>query len=56
MTSRIGSRVPPPVTAMPAADCRSCSVVDTMIVAGSPLCWPNSPEASTERPMAVNAS
>ena len=34
----MGRRVPPPVTACPAADSRSCWVVVTMIVVGSPLC------------------
>jgi hypothetical protein len=36
--SLIGTKVPPPVTATPAADSSSCNVVDTMIVHGSPLC------------------
>jgi hypothetical protein len=53
MTSRMGSRLPPAVTATPAADCRSCSVVDTMMVHGNPLCLPNSPDANTEQPIAL---
>ncbi|OOK73540.1 hypothetical protein BZL30_4574 [Mycobacterium kansasii] len=38
ITSDIGSRVPPPVRALPDADSSSLSVVDTMMLAGNPLC------------------
>ena len=55
MTSDMGSRVPPPVSALPAADSRSFSVVDTMIDAGNPLCWPNFPDAKTARMAAFTA-
>src|SRR4051812_46767427 len=48
--------LPPPVTATPAAASRSCSVVVTTIVAGNPLCAPNSPDAKTLRAMAFSAS
>ena len=37
----MGSRVPPPVTAWPAAALSSCNVVDTMTVTGNPLCTPS---------------
>jgi hypothetical protein len=37
MTSLIGSRVPPPVSPLPAAVCSSASVVVMMIEAGKPF-------------------
>ena len=47
-----GQRVPPPVTATPLAASNSANVVVRMMVTGSPLCCPNSPE---ERPRTASA-
>ena len=56
ITSDIGSRVPPPVTAVPAADSSSFSVVETLMVAGNPLCFPKFPDANSARKAALSPS
>ncbi len=54
--SVIGSQLPPPVSATPAAACRSLSVVVTTTDTGNPLCWPRFPEAIKARSPASNPS
>ncbi len=52
----MGSRVPPPVSPLPAAASSSRKVVVTMMEAGNPLCLPKSPDASSARGAALSAS
>jgi hypothetical protein len=52
----MGNRLPPPVSALPAPFSSSLRVVDTMTVAGNPLCWPSSPLASSARKAALSTS
>jgi hypothetical protein len=49
ITSDIGSRVPPPVRALPVAASRSVKLVVTTIDTGRPLCRPSSPAANRPR-------
>lgn len=56
ITSRIGSSVPPPVTARPAPVVSSRSVVDTMTVTGKPLCRPSFGSPNRPRTRALSAS
>ncbi len=45
MSSDIGSRLPPPVTAWPSPDSRPARVVEMTMVTGKPLWLPNCPDA-----------
>jgi hypothetical protein len=56
ITSDIGSRVPPPATAVPAVDFSSFGVVDTMIDAGNPSCCRSFPDANSARRAAFSPS
>ncbi len=52
----MGSWVPPPVWASPAAAVSSARVVVATMVTGSPLCWPRVPDVSIDRHTVCSAS
>jgi hypothetical protein len=51
-----GQHAAPPVSPVPDAASRSCSVVVIMMHAGSPLCWPSLPDANSALSAALRAS